>query len=347
MTTMPDEGIRVDLYSDTKTRPSPAMLRAMAVAPCGDEQQGEDPTVAELNAEVASLLGKPSAIFLPSGTMANLIAVLVHCSRGDELIAERSSHVFHFETGGPAAIAGVTSYAVDGVNGIFSRDDAAVAIRPRRWNSPHSRLLWIEQTTNLGGGAVWPLTTLNELRTLADERGLLIHIDGARLLNAATAHNVDPAAYGAIGDSLWIDFTKGLGAPFGAVLAGSQEFTSKARRFKHMLGGAMRQAGPMAGACLFALRNNVGRLRDDHLNARGLYEGLKDLSWLRFQNEPETNILVAEIDVATVTAEQLSESLAHAGIRISIFGERTIRMVTHLDVGSEEIASTIAAFRSI
>lgn len=347
MASMSDTGFRIDLYSDTKSRPSPQMLDAMARARCGDEQQGEDPTVAELNAKVATLLGKEAALFLPSGTMANLVSILVHCERGDEILAERSSHVLHFETGGASALAGAVLTAIDGDRGMFSAEDLARHLRPRRWNSPRSRMIWIEQTTNLGGGAVWPLGTLQSLWALAQSEGLILHIDGARLLNAAVAAGVDPKAYGSLCDTLWLDFTKGLGAPFGAVLAGSNDFIGRARRFKHMLGGAMRQAGVMAGACLYALDHNLSRLAVDHANAGLLHQGLSTLPWLRPLAEPQTNIIVAKLDTGLVQAGRLSGCLAEKGIRVSVFGADMIRMVTHLDISQSDIEETIDAFQGI
>lgn len=335
----------VDLYSDTKTRPSPAMREAMAAAMVGDEQQDEDPTVATLTDRVASLLGKETAVFLPSGTMANVIATLVHCRRGDEIFAEATSHVVHFETGGAAGLAGATTTTVPGDGGIFGAPALAAALREPRRNAPRPRLLWIEQTTNMGGGRIWPLGTLSDLRALAAEHRLAMHIDGARLLNAVVASGVDAAAYGALSDSLWVDFTKGLGAPFGAVLAGSSAFVEEARRYKHMLGGAMRQAGIMAAGCLFALDHNVSRLAEDHAHARLLADGLRAFPSLQV-SEPETNIVLAKPDIVGLPASSLARHLAERDVRVGVFGG-TLRLVTHLDIDRRGIGRALDAFHAV
>lgn len=333
----------VDLYSDTKTRPTAAMRGAMAAAEVGDEQQDEDPTVAALNARVAALLGQEAAVFLPSGTMANLVSILVHCGRGDEILAETSSHVLHFETGGPAGIAGATMTGVVGEGGLFAVESLQRALRTPRRNAPRPRLIWIEQTTNLGGGRVWPLETLREMRACADAQGLRVHIDGARLMNAAVASGVEPRAYGAVTDSVWIDLSKGLGAPFGSVLAGSAAFVEAARRFKHMLGGAMRQAGIMAAAGLHALDHHVARLVDDHARAARLATALAELPGVRLPSAPETNIVIAVVPEAAAVARALAER----GVRIGVFGPTTLRMITHLDVTDDGLDRTIAAFRAV
>jgi threonine aldolase len=334
----------LDLYSDTKTRPSAEMRRAMAEAEVGDEQQGEDPTVARLNERVADLLGKPAAIFLPSGAMANLVSILVHCRRGDEILCEATSHVIHFETGGPAGLAGAHLTPIHGQRGLFSVEALACAMRKPRANAPRPRLVWLEQTTNFGGGAVWPLETMAAIRTFADAGGLSVHIDGARLLNAAVADGVAPRTYGALAESLWIDFSKGLAAPFGAVLAGSDAFILEARRYKHMLGGAMRQAGIMAAACLFALDHNVERLAEDHANARALAAELRGLPGLRLAAEPRTNIIILDVVAPGFSAAMLFERLANSGIRIGVFGETAMRLVTHRDVSGSDIGRIVEAF---
>lgn len=337
----------VDLFSDTKTRPTAAMRAAMAAAEVGDEQQDEDPTVASLNLRVAALLGKEAAVFLPSGTMANVIATLVHCKRGDEILAEASSHVLHLETGGPAGIAGATVTALPGEGGMFSPHTLLSAIRLPRRNAPRPRVVWIEQTTNLGGGRVWPLTTLRVIRKIADEANMAVHIDGARLLNAAVADRVSPADYGSVSDSLWIDFTKGLGAPFGAVLVGHNEFIEDARRYKHMLGGAMRQAGIMAAACHVALDDGVDRLIEDHDHARALASALSCVDGLPPISNVETNIVILELAGTRFDAMKVRDHLASIGIRVGVFGTSTIRMVTHRDVGPNEIEQAIAGFATV
>ena len=337
---------QVDLYSDTKTRPSAAMRAAMAAAAVGDEQQDEDPTVAALNGRVAELLGKEAALFLPSGTMANLVSVLVHCARGDEILCEATSHLLHFETGGPAGIAGAVVTPLPGHRGMFTREALERAIRAPRRNAPRPRVVWIEQTTNLGGGAVWPLKELQELRTFAASSGMVVHVDGARLLNAAVAHGLEPRAYGALADSLWIDFTKGLGAPFGAVLAGSEAFIEAARRYKHMLGGAMRQGGIMAAACLHALDHNVARLADDHVNAALLADGLKRIPGFAIAGPVETNIVIADVSGTGVSAQQVATKVARHRVRVGVFGPATLRLITHRDVSRTQVAFALEALSS-
>lgn len=334
---------RVDLYSDTKTRPTPAMLEAMAAAEVGDEQQDEDPTVAALNERVAALFGKERAVFLPSGTMANLSSILVHCERGDEILAEGSSHLFHFETGGPASLAGATTTPLTGQRGLFGSDVLAAALRPTRRNAPRPRLIWVEQTTNLGGGAIWPLADIAALRGLADERGMAVHIDGARLMNAVVASGVAASRYGALADSLWIDFSKGLGAPFGAVLAGSGAFVDRAQRFKHMLGGAMRQGGIMAAACHYALDHHVERLADDHVHARRIADALGAIPGCRVKEPVETNIVICDVAETGRSAQEIADALARSDIRIGVFGPTTLRLITHLDVTHEGVEAAVVA----
>ncbi len=337
---------QVDLFSDTKTRPGPGMRAAMTTAVVGDEQQDEDPTVAALNGRVAALLGQQAALFLPSGTMANLVSTLVHCARGDEILCEATSHLLHFETGGPAGIAGAVVTPLPGHRGMFTRADLERAVRTPRRNAPRPRVVWIEQTTNLGGGGVWPLSELRAIREYAASSGLSVHIDGARLMNAAVAHGVDPAHYGAVADSLWIDFTKGLGAPFGAVLAGPETFIEAARRYKHMLGGAMRQGGIMAAACLYALDHNVQRLADDHANAARLADGLRRIPGFDVAGPVETNIVIAEIRKAGSSAQQVAASVARHGVRVGVFGPTTLRLITHCDVSSTQIDLALHALAS-
>lgn len=335
----------VDLYSDTKTRPTPAMRAAMAAAAVGDEQQDEDPTVAALTTRVASLLGKSAALFLPSGTMANVVATMVHCARGDEIYAAASSHLLHYETGGAAGLAGAQVTPLIDEGGLFTPETLIAALRPSRWNAPRPRLVWLEQTTNMGGGRVWPLDQLRRIRAVADEAGLAVHLDGARLLNAAVAHDVAATAYGEIADSLWLDFSKGLGAPFGAVLAGSEGFIARARRCKHMLGGAMRQAGIMAAACLYALDHHVDRLADDHALAKALEKACAGIPGVQIERSVETNIILLDVTKTGQSAAALLARMASAGVRMGAFGAHRLRAITHLDIPPGGIDRAVAALR--
>ncbi len=284
----------VNLSSDTQTRPTAGMRRAIAEAVVGDEQRRADPTVLALEDRVAEMLGHEASVFLPSGTMCNQIAIRLHVRpSGDEVLLDRTSHLVHAETGGPAAIAGATLSLLDGTGGVFDGRQLEAAIRPvTKRNAPRSRLVCIEQTANLAGGRIWPLETMREVVTVANQHGLRTHLDGARLLNAVVATGVDAAAYGSLFDTAWIDFSKGLGAPIGAVLAGSAELVEEAWRYKHMWGGAMRQSGVLAAGALYALDQHVDRLAVDHDNARALAEGIAALEGIDLEpSTVETNIV--------------------------------------------------------
>jgi threonine aldolase len=338
--------IEVDLQSDTVTKPTAEMRRFMCDAEVGDEQKGEDPTVNALQDAVAELLGKEAALFLPSGTMCNEIAMRVHCRPGDEMLAHRTAHPIHFETGGPAALAGVNVSALDGPRGQYDADAVAAAIRPDNRYMPKSRLLWVEQTSNLGGGSIWPLARITAVTNVARARGLRTHLDGARLLNAVVASGVSARDFSAPFDSAWIDFTKGLGAPVGAAIAGSREFIAEAWRLKQQMGGAMRQAGIIAAGGVFALRHHVKRLGDDHANARRLADGLAKLPGVILDpSTVETNIVIFEL--RAMTAESAVTGLLARGVRMGAMGPRAVRAVTHLDVSSDQIERTLEAAAAV
>lgn len=340
--------ITVDLYSDTRTKPTAAMRRAMAEAEVGDEQVFEDPEVNDLCAEVAALLGKEAAVFLPSGTMCNEIAICVHCRRGEEVLLDRTAHPIQAEAGGPAAWAGVVLTPLDGDRGVFTGEQLAARIRTTNRHAPRSRLVSVEQTANLAGGTVWPLERLQDVAAVARRHGLLLHLDGARLANAVVASGVPAATHCAAFDSCWIDFSKGLGAPVGAVLAGSAAFVAEAWRYKQMIGGAMRQAGVLAAACRYALRHHWDRLAEDHANARRLAEGLAELPGLRLEtDEPATNIVFLEVTRPDLDARGFVERLAAYGVRMGAMGPRRVRAVTHLDVDRAGIERVIAAVRAV
>jgi threonine aldolase len=333
----PAERIDVDLYSDTVTRPTADMRRFMCEAEVGDEQKLEDPTVNLLCEMVAELLGKEAAVFLPSGTMCNEIAIRVHCRPGEEMLAHRTAHPIHFEGGGPAALAGVNVSALDGPRGQFDADTVAAAVRPENRYMPRTRLLWVEQTSNLGGGSIWPIARIAAVTDVARRHGLRTHLDGARLLNAVVATGVAARDYAAPFDSAWIDFTKGLGAPVGAAIAGSREFIAEAWRLKQQMGGAMRQAGIIAAGGLFALRHHVKRLADDHANARRLAEGLAALPGVAVDPATvETNIVIFELHGALDAPAAVAALLAR-GVRMGALGPRTVRAVTHLDVSAAQV----------
>jgi threonine aldolase len=333
----------VNLYSDTQTRPTPEMRRAMAEAEVGDEQKLEDPTVNALCARVAALLGCEAAVFLPSGTMCNEIAFRLHMRPGgDEAILHRTAHPIIAEAGGPAAFAGAMLYPLDSPDGTFTGDDVRAAVRPPSRYEPRSRLVSVEQTVNMAGGRVWPLERLRDVVAAAREAGLRLHMDGARLMNAVVAAGVPAAEYARGFDTVWLDFTKGLGAPVGACLAGSAELIEEAWRYKQMIGGAMRQAGIVAAGALYALDHHVERLAEDHANARRLADGLGELDGVTV--EPvETNMVFFAVD----DAPALCAALEREGVRMGAVGPRRVRAVTHLDVDEEGVEVALHAVRDI
>ena len=339
--------IDVDFFSDTVTRPTAEMRRFMCDAEVGDEQKLEDPTVNLLCEMVAELLGKEAAVFLPSGTMCNEIALRVHARPGEEVIAHHSAHPINFETGGPGALAGVNMRTIDGARGQFDAAAVEAAVRPASRYAPRSRLVWVEQTSNLGGGSVWPLERLEAVAKVAKSHGLATHMDGARLMNAVVASGVSARDYAAPFDSAWIDFTKGLGAPVGAALAGSRAFIDEAWRCKQQMGGAMRQAGIIAAGGVYALRHHVKRLAEDHANARRLAEGLARLPGIRLDASTiETNIVFFEL-TGSLAASAAVERMLARGVRMGALGARTIRAVTHLDVDSAGIERALAVARDV
>ena len=339
--------LRIDLFSDTKTRPTAAMLAAMSAAPVGDEQAGEDPTTNGLCDKVCELLGKEAAVFLPSGTMCNQIALVLHCRPGDEIIAEETSHIINFEAGGPAALAGAMVRAIPGVRGIFGVDQVKDAIRSPMRHAPKSRLLSIEQTANMGGGSVWPVDAIKAVSDAARNAGLAVHMDGARLLNAVVEAGVAAAEFCQYVDTTWIDLSKGLGCPVGAVLAGDQDFIDQAWRWKQRLGGSLRQSGYLAAAGIYALDHHVERLADDHANAKYLAQRLGEMDGVELDADAvETNIVIFDVAGTGKSAPDLSDRLMSDGIRIGALNEHMFRAVTHLDVdadGVREAADALAA----
>ena len=334
--------VRVNLYSDTQTRPTRAMKAAMMEAEVGDEQAGLDPTVTALCERMAALLGTEAAMFLPSGTMCNEIAILTHCRPGDGVLAHASAHILTAEGGAPAALAGVQITGLPGPGGQFDVATLAAAITPAsRYAVPHT-LVEVEQTANLGGGTVWPSATLRAVADLAHARGMATHMDGARLMNAVVAAGV-PAAEMARGyDSVWLDFTKGLGAPLGAVLCGSTAFIDAAWRWKQRLGGSLRQAGICAAACLYALDHHVERLAEDHENARALARGLAGIAGLAVEI-PETNLVFFDTEASSLPAADLVSRLRQDGVMIGAMGRFRARACTHLDVDRAGVDDAVAS----
>jgi threonine aldolase len=311
------------------------MRAAIAAAEVGDEQRGLDPTTRELERRVADLLGHEAGLFLPSGTMCNEIALRLHIRPGgDELILDRTAHPVNFEAGGPAQLAGAMVRTLDGDRGIFDASQLEDALRtPGDRHEPRSRVVSVEQTTNIGGGRVWPLDAIGEVLAVVRRHGLRAHLDGARLMNAVVASGTQAEDHAGGFDTAWVDFTKGLGAPVGAVLVGSRELIEDAWRWKQMLGGAFRQSGIVAAGCLYALDHHVERLAEDHENARVLAEGLAELPGVRLDPaEVETNIVVFEVDDAPGLVERLADR-----VELSALDSRGVRAVTHLDVSRADI----------
>ena len=336
----------VNLISDTQTRPSEAMRSAMASAVVGDEQKGWDPTTIELEERVADLLGHDAGLFLPSGTMCNQIAIRLHCGRaGDEIILDRMAHPIVAEAVGPAVHAGAMTNPIDTDSGVFTAMDLERMVRPAGDRYvPRTRLVSVEQSTNLRGGRIWPLETIDGVIKAAHMHGLATHMDGARLLNAVVASGVTARAYAAGFDTAWLDFSKGLGAPVGAVLVGSRSVIDDAWRFKQMMGGALRQSGILAAACLYALDHNVDRLAEDHSHARVLADALAGLPNAGIDpGSVETNIVVFE----TSDARWVVGELEKHGVLAGALSPHVVRAVTHLDVDRAGIDRAVTAFRQV
>jgi threonine aldolase len=330
----------INLHSDTQTRPTAAMREAMAAAECGDEQRFDDPTVNALCERVAALLGYEAAVFLPSGTMCNAIAMQLHVrGGGDQVILHRLAHPARFEAGGPAALSGAVLHPIDGERGMFTADEVHAALSaPGDRYAPRSRLVCVEQTTNVAGGRIWPLDQVRAVLDVAREAGLRAHLDGARLLNAVVASGVAADEWTRGFDTAWIDFSKGLGAPVGACLAASRELIDEAWRYKQMMGGAMRQAGIIAAGALYALDHHVDRLAEDHANARALAAGLAGVPGIAIDpGAVETNIVVFGI----ADAPGFCAALERAGVLMSPLDAETVRAVTHLDVSADDVRRAV------
>jgi threonine aldolase len=337
--------VRINLLSDTQTRPTPGMREAMAKAEVGDEQIGDDPTVNALCERVADLLGKEAAVFMPSGTMCNVAATLVHCRPGDEILAHETAHIIAREGGAHAALGGFQITPLRGEDGQFSPETLKAALHPRSRYQPPQVLVSAEQTANIGGGTIWKKAALDEVVDIAKANGMATHMDGARLLNATVATGISARDMASGWDSAWIDFSKGLGAPIGGVIAGSSAFIDEVWRWKQRLGGSMRQAGICAAACIYALDHNVDRLAEDHANARALARGLSQINGIEVQ-QPETNLVFFKPDGAGVSGARMVAELRPRGVLLAIMDGR-IRACTHLDVTADMIEEMVGHVREI
>jgi threonine aldolase len=334
----------IDLRSDTVTLPTPAMRQAIAAADVGDDVFGEDPTVRRLEARTAEMLGKEAALFVPSGTMANQLAIRAHTEPGDEVLVEGQAHIYYYEAGAPAALSGVMCRCLAGQRGIFTAADVRAALRPPDQHFARTRMVCVENTHNRGGGSIWPLEAVTAVVVVARECGLRLHLDGARLWNASAATGLPERAYAAPFDSVNVCFSKGLGAPVGSALAGPQEFIARARRFRKQFGGGMRQAGIIAAGALHALEHHRARLVEDHQNAHALAEGLAPLAGVDLDPATvQTNIVLVRLTrrPAATVARQLEAS----SVRVLATGPKTLRAVTNLNVTRDDIEVALRAFR--
>jgi threonine aldolase len=328
----------IDLRSDTVTKPTEAMRKAMATAEVGDDVLGEDPTVNQLQDRIASILGKEAGLFVPSGTMANQVAIKTHIQPGDEIIIDQNAHIFYYECGAAAVISGGQFHCLRGEKGILSAEIIDAAIRPEDIHQPPTRLICLENSHNRGGGSIYTLENLAGIAQLAGRHDIRVHLDGARLFNAALAAKTTVKELARQTDSVCVAFSKGLGAPAGSVICGSAEFIEKAIRFRKMLGGGMRQVGILAAACLYGLDNNVERLEVDHQNAKKLAHGLAEIDGIKIDPEQVvTNIVLFDVGYTPMDADTFAERLAPAGVLLIPFGPTTLRAVTHLDVTTAEI----------
>jgi threonine aldolase len=328
----------IDLRSDTMTRPTPEMRRAMAQAPVGDDVFGEDPTIIALQERVADMLGKEAAIYVPSGTMSNQIGLRLHCAPGDEFLCEADCHIYNYEQAIYAQLCGIAARPIAGRRNVLSRAEVENMIRSHDDHAPRTRLLALENTHNRGSGCIQPQATVVDVCRWAHDNGLATHLDGARLFNAAVASKTSPAVLAEPFDTLSVCFSKGLGAPVGSALAGSKDDIRRARRHRKAFGGGMRQAGIIAAGALYALDNHVERLADDHANARILADAIRSSEALRIAPESiDTNIVIFEVDPGACSAAALVAALREKGVLMLTTSKTSIRAVTHLDVSTEQI----------
>lgn len=334
----------IDLRSDTVTRPGPDMLKAMLQAPVGDDVFGEDPSVNELQEYAAALFGMEAALFCPSGTMTNQIAIKVHTRPGDELICDAYSHILHYEGAGIAANSLVQPKVLQGDQGRLNADQISAAINPEFDWLARTSLVSLENTVNRAGGSYYNLSEIKKIQAVCRNRKLSLHLDGARIFNALAETGESPAEYGKSFDSISVCLSKGLGAPVGSLLLGSRDFIKEARRIRKRMGGGMRQAGFLAAAGLFALRNNVPKLKEDNHRAKQLYRELHTKTWIGHIFSADTNIVLFELD-QRLKGEEFSRLMKEKGILVSSFSGQTIRLVTHLDVDDGGIQRTMEAMK--
>ena len=340
--------ITIDLRSDTVTKPSQAMRNYIAQADVGDDVYGEDPTVNMLEERVMDLLGKEAALYVPSGTMSNQIAIKTHTQPGQEVICEENCHIFNYEAGAPAFLSGVQLRALPGEYGVMNLEDVENAIRDDNLHLPPTGLICVENTHNRAGGTVYPLDDIAELANLTAQKGIPLHLDGARLLNAVVATDIPAKEWTSYADSVSLCFSKGLGAPVGSVLLGTRDFIYRARKYRKIFGGGMRQAGILAAACLYALDNNVNRLREDHENARLLAENLKNLPGIFIDmKQVQTNMVMIHVRHPKYNSTTLSQALLKEGLAANAVDSERIRVVTHLNISTDQILQALEIFTKL
>ncbi|NQU22041.1 MAG: aminotransferase class I/II-fold pyridoxal phosphate-dependent enzyme [Candidatus Nealsonbacteria bacterium] len=338
----------LDFRSDTVTRPTPEMREAMARAEVGDDVLGDDPTVIRLQERVAEVLGKEAAVYVPSGTMSNLIGVRIHCKPGDEMICEEGCHIFNYEQAGYAQLSGIAARPVEGRLGVLQLEQLEGLIRPDNTHLVRTRLVCLENTHNRGGGTIQPYETVEAICDWAHAAGLRTHLDGARLWHAAAATGIEARQWARHFDTVSVCFSKGLGAPVGSALTGSKELIAEAVRHRKVLGGGMRQSGVIAAAALYAMEHHIERLADDHANARRLAEGIAQIDGLAIQGEmPPTNLLFFRVEAALGTAADFAERIRQRGLLMLATAPTTIRAVTHLDVDANDVERAIKILREV
>lgn len=338
----------IDLRSDTVTKPSPEMRQAIATAEVGDDVFGDDPTVNRLQAMVAELFGREASLYVPSGSMGNQISLYTISNQGDEIICDEGSHIFNYEVATAAAFSGLLFHVIRGKQGIFTAEEVAPLIRGEELHSPRTRIVEIENTHNRAGGTVFPLENIKQLRRLADQRGLVMHLDGARIWNAHIATGIALAEYAKYFDSISVCLSKGLGAPVGSVVIGDRSFIKEARRTRKMFGGGMRQVGILAAAGIYALEHNLARLQEDHDHAHILAENLAKLPGIEIDLDTvQTNILIFDVAKSGMNAAEAVVKFKEHGVLALAISPTRIRMVTHLDVSGDQIETALKAFQKV
>lgn len=337
----------IDLRSDTVTKPTLEMRQAAFDAEVGDDVYNEDPTLHELEALAAEKLGKEAGLFVPSGTQGNQIAVLTHCQLGQEIILEAESHIFYYEGASISAFAGVQPRTIHGTRGVMDPELVKAAIRADDIHMPETGLICLENTHNRAGGAIVPLENMREIYRIARENNIPVHLDGARLFNASVASGIDVKTYAAQTDSVQFCLSKGLGAPVGSIIAGTEEFIKKARKWRKRLGGGLRQAGIIAAPGLVALTTMVDRLADDHDNAKILASGLQEIKGVTIENNVDTNIVLVNTSEAGLISNEFLEKLEQEGVLGAAFGPNTVRLTTHFDVTRAQMESVVGKVAKI